>query len=121
MEVKSVRPFESKKIKKNTVTISLGEVSQMTLKVHWIIQSKLNEGHPERKERLYIQSGHLFRCSRLLVSGIQCDVENCLMQLHVGPYHVVSAEIGVAIAMPIENHADCEVRGVILFSWLLRS
>ena len=37
------------------------------------------------------------------------------MQLYVGPCHVVSAEIAVAMAVPIENPADCEVRGVISF------
>ena len=37
------------------------------------------------------------------------------MELHVGPCHVVSAEIAVAIAEPMENPADCEVRGVIRF------
>ena len=34
------------------------------------------------------------------------------MQLSVGPCHVVSAEIAVAMAVPIENPADCEVRGI---------
>ena len=33
------------------------------------------------------------------------------MQLYVGPYHVVSAKM----AVPIENPADCEMRGVIRF------
>ena len=37
------------------------------------------------------------------------------MQLYVGPCHVVSAELAVAMAVPIENTADCEVRGVIHF------
>ena len=37
------------------------------------------------------------------------------MQLYVGPCHVVSAEIAVDMAMPIENPADCEVRYVIGF------
>ena len=37
------------------------------------------------------------------------------MQLYVGPCHVVSAEIAVAMAVPIENRADCEVRSVISF------
>ena len=37
------------------------------------------------------------------------------MELYVGPCHVVSAEIAVAMAVPIENPADCEVRGVIRF------
>ena len=40
------------------------------------------EGHPESKECLHIQSGHLFCCSRSLVSGVQYDIENCLMQLY---------------------------------------
>ena len=35
------------------------------------------------------------------------------MQLYVRPCHVVSAEI--AVAVPIENPVDCEVRGVIRF------
>ena len=46
---------------------------------------------------------------------VQCDVKNCLMQLYVGPCHVVNAEIGVAMVVPIENPADCEVGGVISF------
>ena len=71
------------------------------------------EGHPESKERLRIQSAHLFCCSRSLVSGVKCDVENYLMQLYVGPSHVVSAEIAVVMAVPIENPADCEMWGVI--------
>ena len=78
---------------------------------------KTYEGHPESKERLRMQSVHLFCCSRSLVSGVQCDVENCLMQLYVGLYHMVglSAEISMAMAVPIENPADCEVRDVIRF------
>ena len=32
---------------------------------------------------------------------------------YVGPCHVVSTEMAVAMAVPIENPADCEVRGVI--------
>ena len=58
---------------------------------------------------------HLFCYIRSLVSVVQCDVENCLMQLYVGPCHEVSAEIAVAMAVPIENPSYCEVRGVILF------
>ena len=37
------------------------------------------------------------------------------MQLYVGPFRLVSAKIAVAMAVPIENPADCEVRGVIRF------
>ena len=37
------------------------------------------------------------------------------MQLYVGPCHMVSAEIAVPMAVPIENLADCEVQGVIRF------
>ena len=37
------------------------------------------------------------------------------MQLYVGTCHVVSAEIGGIMAEPIENPADCEVRGIISF------
>ena len=33
------------------------------------------------------------------ISGVQCDVESCLMQLYVGPCHMVSAEIAVAMAV----------------------
>ena len=62
-----------------------------------------------------IQSAHLCCCSRSLVFGVQCDVENCLMQLYVGPCHVISGEIVVAMAVLIENPAYCEVRGVIRF------
>ena len=73
------------------------------------------EGHTESRESSRIQSAHLFPCSPSLVSGVQCDVDNCLMQLYVGPCHVVSAEIAVGMAVSIENPADCEVRGVIRF------
>ena len=73
------------------------------------------EGHPEIKERLRIQSAHLFCCSRSIVSSVQCDVENCLVQLYVGPSQMVSAERPVAMAVPNENPAHCEVRGVIHF------
>ena len=73
------------------------------------------DGHPENKERLRMQSAHLLCCSRSLVSGVQCDVEKLLMQLNVGPCHMVSAEIAVAMAVPIKNPADLEVRGVIHF------
>ena len=73
------------------------------------------EDHPEGKEHLRIHSAHLFYCSRSLVSGVQSDVEYCLMQLYVGPCHMLCAEIAVAIAMLIENPADCEVRGVNRF------
>ena len=41
--------------------------------------------------------------------------KSCLLQLYVGPCHVVSAEIAVVMAVPIENPADCKVRGVIRF------
>ena len=37
------------------------------------------------------------------------------MQLYVGPYHMVSAEIAVAMAVPFVNATDYEVRGVIRF------
>ena len=37
------------------------------------------------------------------------------MQLYVRPCHLVSAVIAVAMAVPIKNPADCEVRGVIRF------
>ena len=73
------------------------------------------ESDTENKERFHIQSKHLFCCSRSLVSGVQCDVGNCIMQLYVGPCHVVRAEIAVAMAVAIENPADWEVRGVIRF------
>ena len=67
------------------------------------------EYHPESKESFHIQSANLFCCSWSLVSDVQCDVENCLMQLYLGPCHMVSAEIAVAMAVPIENPADCEL------------
>ena len=65
------------------------------------------KGHPESKEYLHIQSAHLFCCSPL-VSDVQCDVEKCLMQLYVGPCHVVSAEIAVAKDESIET-VRCKV------------
>ena len=40
------------------------------------------------------------------------------MQLYVGPSHVVSSEIAVAMAVPIENPDNCEVRGVGLIRFL---
>ena len=58
---------------------------------------------------------HVFCCSQSLVSGVQCDVENCLMQLYVGSCNMVSAEIAVAMAVPIEDPTNCEVLGVIRF------
>ena len=42
-------------------------------------------------------------------------LKSCLKQLYVGTCHVVSAKIAVAMAAPIENPADCEVRGFIRF------
>ena len=42
--------------------------SNLMQKIH------IYEGHPESKERLRIQSTHLFCCSQSLISGIQCDV-----------------------------------------------
>ena len=59
-----------------------------------VTRDRLYERHPQSKERLRIQSAHLFCCDRSLVSGVQCDVENCLMQLYVEPCHVVGAERG---------------------------
>ena len=37
-------------------------------------------------------------------------LKSCLIQLYVGHCRVVSAEIAVAMAVPIENSADCEMR-----------
>ena len=73
------------------------------------------EGHPESKERLRTQTTHLFCCIRSLVSGVQCDVEKLPHALVCRTCHVVSAEIAVAIAVPIENLADTEVRGFTHF------
>ena len=58
------------------------------------------EGRPESKERLRIQSAHLFYCNRSLVCCIQSDVENCLMQSYVETCHVVIAGLAVAIVVP---------------------
>ena len=57
------------------------------------------EGHAESKECLRTQSSHLFSYSQSLVSGVQCDVEKLPQQLYIGPFHVVSAEIAVAIIL----------------------
>ena len=37
------------------------------------------------------------------------------MQLYVGLCHVLSAEIAVVMAVPIDNPTECEMRGVISF------
>ena len=42
-------------------------------------------------------------------------LKSCLMQLYVGPCHVVSAEIAVAMAVPIVYPVDCEVWCAIRF------
>ena len=74
------------------------------------------ECHPESKERLRIKSAHIFCCCRALVSGVQCDVER-LPHSVVGRTfcHVVSAEIAVAMTVPIENPAAPTVRCEVLF------
>ena len=56
----------------------------------------------------FVAADHWF-----LVFSVMLKV--CLMQLYVGLSHMVSAEIAVVMAVPIENPADCEVRGVISF------
>ena len=73
------------------------------------------EGHPESKERCaysprtcFVAADHWF-----LVFSVM--LKSFLMQLYVGSCHVVSAEIAVVMAVPIENPADCELRGVIRF------
>ena len=73
----------------------------------------LYEGHPKCRERLRIQFAHLFCCSRSLFLLFGVMLKNFLMQLYVGPSHMVSVEIAVAIGVTIENSAVCEVRGVI--------
>ena len=40
------------------------------------------------------------------------------MRLYVEPCHVASAKIAVAMSVPIQNPADCEVRGVIRFLYV---
>ena len=70
------------------------------------LYNAIYEGHPESKECFCVQSAYVLCCSRPLVSGAECDVEKCLMQLYVGLCHVVSAQIAVAMAVPIENPAD---------------
>ena len=65
--------------------------------------------------KLRVQSANLFCFSRSLISRVQCDDENCLELLYVGPCHVVCAEIAVVMAVPIENPASYEVRAVIRF------
>ena len=42
-------------------------------------------------------------------------LKRCLKQLYVEPCHVVRADTAVAMAVPIENPADCEARDVIRF------
>ena len=73
----------------------------------------LYKGHPESKDvctynprTCSVATDHWY-----LVFGVM--LKSCLIQLYVGPCHVVSAEKVVTMAVPIENPADCEVRGVI--------
>ena len=75
----------------------------------------MQEGHPGSKESLRIQSAHLFCCSRSLEFEFSETLKSCLKQFYIAPYHVVSEERAVAMAVPIENPADCEVWGAILF------
>ena len=49
------------------------------------------------------------------IIGFWCSVWKFLKQLYVGTCHVVSAEISMAMAVPIENPAGCEMRSVIHF------
>ena len=81
-----------------------------------ILKFRYYEGHPESKERLRIQSAHLFCCSRSLVSGVRCDVEKL-------PHAVIrrifqrgkcrdSCGLGGADS---ESRRDCEMWGVIRF------
>ena len=44
-------------------------------------------------------------------------MKSCLMQLYVGPCHVVSVEI----AVPFENIAHCEVQVLLIFCRPMRS
>ena len=56
----------------------------------------------------FVAADHWFQAFSVML-------KSCLMQLYVGPSHVVSPGISVAMAVPTENPADCEVRDVILF------
>ena len=72
------------------------------------MQYNMYEAHLEYSPRTcFVAADHLF---------LMCSVlKSSLMQLYVGPCHVVGAEIAVATVVPIENSADCEVGGVIRF------
>ena len=64
---------------------------------------------PSRKWRTF---AHTLRASLLLqpIIGFWCSVDVEKLP-HAGVRQVVSAEIAVAMAVLIENPADCEVRG----------
>ena len=74
------------------------------------------EERPESTERVCIQSTCFVEADHLFLL-FSVMLKSFLMQLYVGPCHVVSAyrPIAVAMSVPIENLADCEVRGVIRF------
>ena len=62
-----------------------------------------------------IQSVHLFCCSQSLISGVHCDIENCLMQLYVGPLSHGKCRDSCCHGVPIENPVECEVQGIVSF------
>ena len=71
---------------------------------------------PSRKKRTFAHTV----CAPVLLQpiiGFWCSVWcwKCLVQLYVRPCLVISVEIVVAMAVPIENPADCEVRDFIRF------
>ena len=70
---------------------------------------------PESKERLRKQPAHCFVAADQWFLVFSVMLKSCL-KLYVGPYHMVSTEIAVAMAVPIENPADCEVWGCYSFS-----
>ena len=68
------------------------------------IRAKIKiEGHPESKERLRIQSVHLICCSRSLFMVFSVML------------------IAVAMAVSIENPADCEGEVLFVFCRPMRS
>ena len=68
---------------------------------------KVKDVSPYSRRTSFVAVSHWF-----LVFSVM--LKSCLMQLYVGPCHA-GAENAVAMAVLIENPADCEVQGFIRF------
>ena len=80
------------------------------------------EGHPESKERLRIQSAHLFCCSRSLVSGVQWpwNVASCSCTSDLVTWYVQRQLWLWLCRLRIPPTVRCEVLLVFAGRWNLR-